>query len=187
MRSARYVAVVAAAFLAPNLPFVLMSPSAWVKGVLTPITSHLVPAGQGAVALSLFLKVGGGSLAAFTAATVILALLLILIYVGTYPLLRMATFMLPALILFFASRSYGNYLVALIPAAVVGAVTIRPSPGQRESHSLSRTATTFASLVGRRVARDCSSDRSSRLRARGWPAAQVASDRHPHDGPACDG
>ena len=133
-RSARYVAVVAAAFLAPNLPFVFMSPNAWVKGVLTPITSHLVPAGQGAVALSLFLKVGGGSLAAFTAATVILALLLILIYVGTYPLLRMATFVLPALILFFASRSYGNYLVALIPAAVVGAVTIRPFSRQGETH-----------------------------------------------------
>ena len=160
------------AFLAPNLPFVLMSPSAWVKGVLTPITSHLVPAGQGAVALSLFLKVGGGSLAAFTAATVILALLLILIYVGTYPLLRMATFVLPALILFFASRSYGNYLVALIPAAVVGAVTIRPSPA-------SVRATLVADGYEVRAAGrpPCRSAllfyRSSRLRARGWPAAQA--------------
>ena len=102
-----------------------MSPSAWWHGVITPIASHLVPAGQGAVALSLFLRIGGGSLTAFTAATALLGLLLLLTYVGTYPLLRAATFALPALVLFFASRSYGSYLVSLIPAALVAAVTVR--------------------------------------------------------------
>lgn len=124
-RGLAYLATALAAFLVPNIPFIAMSPSAWWHGVITPIASHLVPAGQGAVALSLFLRIGGGSLTAFTAATALLGLLLVLTYVGTYPLLRAATFALPALVLFFASRSYGSYLVSLIPAALVAAVTAR--------------------------------------------------------------
>jgi hypothetical protein len=124
-RGLAYVATAAGAFLVPNVPFIVMSPSAWWHGVITPIASHLVPAGQGAVALSLFLRIGGGSLTAFTAATALLGLLLLVTYVGTYPLLRAATFALPALVLFFASRSYGSYLVSLIPAALVAAVTVR--------------------------------------------------------------
>lgn len=124
-RGLAYLTTAGAAFLAPNIPFIAMSPSAWWHGVITPITSHLVPAGQGAVALSLFLRIGGGSLIAFTAASALLGLLLVTTYVGTYPLLRAATFALPALVLFFASRSYGSYLVSLIPAALIAAVTVR--------------------------------------------------------------
>jgi hypothetical protein len=124
-RGLAYLATALCAFVVPNIPFIAMSPSAWWHGVITPIASHLVPAGQGAVALSLFLRIGGGSLAAFTVATALLGLLLVLTYIRTYPLLRAATFALPALVLFFASRSYGSYLVSLIPAALVAAVTAR--------------------------------------------------------------
>jgi heme/copper-type cytochrome/quinol oxidase subunit 4 len=123
-RCGRYLAAVAVAFLLPNIPYIVASPGKWFHGVATPIVSHLVPAGQGAVALSLFLHVGGGSLAAYTIASVVLTLLMLALYLGTYPLLRPATFILPAVVLFFASRSYGNYLVSLVPVALVGAVTI---------------------------------------------------------------
>ena len=129
-RCGRYLATATGAFLLPNIPYIVASPGRWLHGVATPIASHLVPAGQGAVALSLFLHLGGGSLAAYTAASVVLALLLLTAYLGTYPLLRPATFILPAFVLFFASRSYGNYLVSLVPAAIVAAATIqaqRPS------------------------------------------------------------
>jgi uncharacterized membrane protein len=139
-RGLAYLATALGAFLAPNIPFIAMAPSAWWHGVITPIASHLVPAGQGAVALSLFLRIGGGSLTAFTAATALFGLLLLLTYVGTYPMLRTATFALPALVLFFASRSYGSYLVSLIPAALVAAVTAR--------RPLSRAAR--RAVVGRR-------------------------------------
>jgi hypothetical protein len=125
--SLRYAAVTLSAFLAPNLPFIVMNASAWWRGILIPVTGHLVPAGQGAIALSLFMRIGGGSLAAFTAATVTLGLLVAVIYVGTFPLLRPVAFILPAIVLFFAARSYGNYLAALVPAALVGAFTTAPA------------------------------------------------------------
>jgi hypothetical protein len=123
-RCTRYLTAVAVAFLLPNIAYIVASPEKWLHGVVTPIVSHLVPAGQGTVALSLFLHHGGGSLAAYTIASVVLAFLLLAFYLGTYPLLRAATFILPAVVLFFASRSYGSYLVSLVPAALVGAVTM---------------------------------------------------------------
>jgi hypothetical protein len=122
-RATRYVCVVAVAFLVPNAYYILFSPSRWLYGIETPVASHLVPAGQGVVALSLFLRLGGGSLNAFSVAGATLGLLLLLLYAGTYPRLRPATFILPAIVLFFASRSYGSYLVSLIPSALVGAAT----------------------------------------------------------------
>jgi len=43
----RYLAIALGAFLVPNLVFIVLSPRAWFDGVLTPILSHTVPAGQG--------------------------------------------------------------------------------------------------------------------------------------------
>ncbi len=42
-----------AAFLAPNLPFILMNPHAWLASVFLPVTGSLFPQGMGLVALSL--------------------------------------------------------------------------------------------------------------------------------------
>ncbi len=131
-RCARYLALTGGAFLLPNIWYLAVSPGKWISGIFTPIVHPLVPAGQGAIALSLFLHIGGGSLVAFTIAMIALGLALLVVYVGTYPLLRPATFILPALVLFFASRSYGSYLVSLVPAALVGAVTLRGSVGSSQ-------------------------------------------------------
>jgi len=126
-RAGRYLAITLATFFVVNLPFIVMAPSAWLSGTLTPLVKNMVPSGEGTVALSLFLHYGGGSLFAFTVATALMAVLALVAYVGTYPLMRPATFVLPALIYFFASRSQTNYLIALIPVAIIGAVTAGPS------------------------------------------------------------
>ena len=123
----RYLGIAVVAFLVPNLPYLLNSPGGWLKGVLTPITSQTVPAGQGLISLSLSLPVGGGSLKAFNAAALIVLVSLIACYLATYPLLKPATFLLPSIVLFFATRSFGSYLVMLIPAAVAAAVTVQRS------------------------------------------------------------
>jgi uncharacterized membrane protein len=138
-RAGRYLAIVLATFLVVNVPFIVMSPSAWVTGTLTPLVKDMVPSGQGTVALSLFLHLGGGSLFAFTVATALMALLTLVAYVGTYPLMRPATFMLPALIYFFTSRSQTNYLIALIPVAIIGAVTAGAAPHAVPSSDLDAT------------------------------------------------
>jgi uncharacterized membrane protein len=129
---ARYLGIALAAFAVPNLPFVVLSPHAWINGVLTPIASHTVPAGQGLVGLSLFLGLGGGSLAAYTVAVVVISLSLWVVFVISYPLLRSWAFLAPTLVLVFSARSFGSYLVTLVPAGLVAATTLgvgAPDPG----------------------------------------------------------
>jgi uncharacterized membrane protein len=126
-RAARYLAVVLVAFLVPNIPYIVAAPSAWFNGVMTPFTQNLVPSGQGLVALTLFAHAGGGSLTAFTVATALIFVLIVVLFAGTYPLLRPATFILPTFAYFFAARSQTNYLIPLIPVALVGAITAGPA------------------------------------------------------------
>jgi hypothetical protein len=126
-RAWRYLRIVVVIFLIPNLPYLIASPSAWFRGVFTPFTQNLVPSGQGLISLTLFVHMGGGSLTIYTVALILVAVLLLVLFVGTYPLLRPATFMLASVVYFFAARSQTNYLVPLIPVAVVGAITAGPA------------------------------------------------------------
>ena len=119
----RYLWIAGLAFLVPNLPYLLNAPRAWLSGILTPVTAQTVPAGQGLISLSLSLPVGGGSLRDYSLAAIVVFLALIACYLATYPVLKPAAFLLPSIVLFFATRSFGSYLVMLIPAAVAAAVT----------------------------------------------------------------
>jgi len=121
----RYAGIAAASFLLPNLPYLVSSPVAWLRGILAPLTDHAVPAGQGLVSLSLSLMVGGGSLRAYNVAAAVIFGALIACYVVTYPALKPGAFLLPSVALFFASRSFGSYLVMLIPATLAAAATTR--------------------------------------------------------------
>jgi len=123
----RYAGIAAASFLLPNLPYLIGSPGAWLHGILTPLTAPSVPAGQGLISLSLSLMVGGGSLLAYNVAAVVVFGALAACYVVTYPALKPAAFLLPSIALFFAARSFGSYLVMLIPAALAAAATTRHS------------------------------------------------------------
>jgi uncharacterized membrane protein len=121
----RYAFIALAAFLVPNLPYLATAPSAWLRGILTPLASHSVPAGQGLISLSLSLTIGGGSLLAYNIAAAVVLTALLACYVTTYPALKAAAFLLPSIALFFADRSFGSYLVMLIPAALAAAATVR--------------------------------------------------------------
>jgi uncharacterized membrane protein len=127
----RYLAITLAAFLAPNLPYLLASPGAWLGGVLAPVLSHSVPAGQGLISLSLSLTIGGGSLFAYNVAAVVVFAAIFALYVASYPALKAPAFLLPSVALYFADRSFGSYLVMLIPAAIVAAATTRRPMGLR--------------------------------------------------------
>jgi len=130
----RYAGIAAVAFLAPNLPYLIGAPQAWLHGILTPLSSHAVPAGQGLISLSLSLGVGGGSLLAYNVAAVVVLAAVFACYVATYPALKPAAFLLPSVVLFFATRSFGSYLVMLIPAAIAAAVTTRRPSGAAWRH-----------------------------------------------------
>ncbi|MGC9219778.1 MAG: hypothetical protein ACP5H2_00320 [Solirubrobacteraceae bacterium] len=122
-RPAAYGAMALAAFLIPNLPYLIASPGAWVKGTFTPLVAQLVPAGQGAIGLTLFVHIGGGSLTAFSLLAGLVLILIMVAFVGTYPLLRTLAFALPAVAYFFAERSYAVYLVALVPPGLIAALS----------------------------------------------------------------
>jgi uncharacterized membrane protein len=141
----RYLGITFAAFVLPNLPFILGSPGAWLRGVLTPLVAHTVPAGQGLVSLSLSLMIGGGSMTAYTVAAVVVLGALLTCYAVTYPALKPATFVLPSIALFFADRSFGSYLVMLIPAALAAAATTaRPAATSTAATTAIGTAATTA-------------------------------------------
>ena len=127
-QASRYFGIAMTAFIVPNLPYIAMNLHAWVNGILSPLDSHTVPAGQGLIGLSLFLGLGGGSLTAYTIASVVLLLAIWATYSASYPLMRGWTFILPSVVLFFATRSYGSYLVTLVPAALVAVTSIAERP-----------------------------------------------------------
>lgn len=127
--SLRYLGIAVAVFLAPNLPYLVTAPGAWLRGVLTPLTAQTVPAGQGLISLSLSLAVGGGSLTAYTVAALAVMAVALACFTVAYPVLKPALFLLPSVILFFATRSFGSYLVMMIPAAIAAAATTRPPDG----------------------------------------------------------
>ncbi len=110
----RYTGIAFGAFAVPNMPYFAASPAAWLRGVLTPFSSQVVPAGQGLVSVSLSLPVGGGSLRAYSLAAAVVMLALLGCYAAAYPALKPATFLLPSVVLFFATRSFGSYLVMLL-------------------------------------------------------------------------
>lgn len=124
----RYTGIAAAAFLVPNAPFLAVAPGAWLHGILTPVSSRSVPAGQGLISLSLSLAFGGGSLLAYNVTAVIVLAACLACYLANYRALKPAAFLLPSVVLFFATRSFGSYLVMLLPAAIVAVATTRRAP-----------------------------------------------------------
>jgi uncharacterized membrane protein len=147
-RAAKYLAIAIVAFLIPNLPYIIAAPHAWMTGIFEPLAGNMVPTGQGTVSLSLYFHIGGGSMTAFTLATVFTALLLIVAFVGTYPLLRVGMLFLPSFVLLFGARSNVNYFISLIPVAVVAAITAGPPPVPRRA---TRAMSGLAAATGRGV------------------------------------
>ena len=166
----RYAGIAAVAFLVPNLPYLIGAPQAWLRGILTPLSAQAVPAGQGLISLGLSLGVGGGSLLAYNVAAVVVLAAVLACYVVTYPALKPATFLLPSVVLFFATRSFGSYLVMLIPAAIAAAATTRRPPGAAWRHwkliallgtAISAVAVTAAVAAGSPLAMSIESVRTT--------------------------
>jgi uncharacterized membrane protein len=128
----RYTGWAAAAFALTNIDYLINSPVAWWHHITTPMAGDIVPAGQGLVGLSLFLRVGGGDLRLFSALSLVVLLVLLVVVAVGPGAVKQSIFILPSIVLFFASRSFGNYFIALIPAAVVAAVTASAKARDRE-------------------------------------------------------
>jgi uncharacterized membrane protein len=125
---ARYLGVVAAVFLAVNLPFIIWSPRQWWHDSLLPFTSALVADGQGIVSLALHGLTGGANLVTLMVAS-LLALLAVLVAFGAwYHRLKRIWLLLLPVTFFFAPRSFTGYLIDLFPVALVGLLTVETVP-----------------------------------------------------------
>ncbi|HVA22721.1 MAG TPA: hypothetical protein VNN74_11590 [Candidatus Micrarchaeia archaeon] len=127
-RVLRYAGLLAAAFLIPNLPFVVWGPRPWILGTVLPFVHGLVPLGQGLVAVSLYLARGSGDLVAYTIAAVCVWIGLLALTVAAYPQVKRALPILPALVLLFPTRSLSNYFLFLIPGLLVASLTVADAP-----------------------------------------------------------
>jgi heme/copper-type cytochrome/quinol oxidase subunit 4 len=175
-RAGRYFVVVVVTFLIPNLPYLIASPSAWAQGVFVPFVKSMVPSGQGLISLTLFVHLGGGSLAAYTIVFALMAALVLVVFVGTYPLLRPATFMLASIAYFFAARSQTNYLIPFIPVALVAAVTASPAVPRR-SLARGRAALGQGVAAGREAAANVYGGAQRLANGAGRPIARVMRSR----------
>ena len=122
-QSLRFTGFTILAAMIPNLPFAIWDFSAWLKGILTPIQGGLVPAGQGLIALSTFLGIGGGDLGQVTIITFVFFGLLLLLHLTFAEKIGRAYLIFPSLVLFVASRSFATYLIMLVPIVLVATGT----------------------------------------------------------------
>ena len=103
-------ALLAAAFLAPNLPFALWHPAQWFAGVLSPLLSHAVPLGSGLIQLQTSGLVAL-PLRVYTILWVGALVICIAAYARWPQRLAWLPFIAPAIVLFFSPRSLQNYFI----------------------------------------------------------------------------
>jgi hypothetical protein len=121
--AANYALLVAAPFLVINADYIVHAPSAWLHSVILPLTAQTEPAGEGLVAFTIF-QHAGGQLIFYTLAGAAAFVACILAFVGWYGRLKRSWLFLLTAVFFWPTRSLGEYLIMLLPAALVGAVTV---------------------------------------------------------------
>jgi uncharacterized membrane protein len=106
----RLLGALAAAFLVPNLPFMLWHPAAWLAGVLSPLLSHAVPLGSGVIQLQTSGLITL-PLIVYTGLSIAALVVCVVCYARWTEMLRWLPFIAPAIVLFFSPRSLQNYFI----------------------------------------------------------------------------
>jgi len=122
-RVGMFTGAAVAAFLIPNLWFMVNDFGAWYSGVITPAIGNLVVLSQG---LSLITLASGVPLppAFYLLATVIVAATLVVEYYIYFERLAFALWAFPAIILWFSYRGLQNYFIFWTPLLVMSAVLL---------------------------------------------------------------
>lgn len=129
--TARFAAIALGAFVLINAPFIVWSPRAWITGVVSPLTQHAIPFGQGLIDATILFHIGGGSLSSYEYASITVFMCLFLLYVRFFDRISGATFILPSLGFFFATRSLSEYffmMVAVWLVAFLAGGTVSTAP-----------------------------------------------------------
>jgi uncharacterized membrane protein len=141
----RLLAVAVGVFAIVNAPFIIWDPGAWLGGVAAPLTQHAIPYGQGLIGLTLFMRLGGGSLDAFNDSGAALYVALLVLYAARARRLGAAWMILPTAAFFVSGRSLAGYWMVLgVPMLVAVAST---------QNARVRAAAQLSLRAGRRVSR----------------------------------
>jgi uncharacterized membrane protein len=114
-----------AAFLAPNIPFILQNPKAWISGVLSPVLDNLIYFGQGISLLTStgFLPV---SKEFYMSLALGIAAIVAALYWAYFRFLQNALWVLPAMVLWFSYRALHSHLIFwIVPAVLWFALQLR--------------------------------------------------------------
>ncbi len=120
----RYAGLVVGTFVVVNLPFIVWSPVAWLKGTLLPMAAPLIPDGQGLIAIAVHGLTGGVVLAWMSVASVLALVAMLGAFALWEPRLKRAWLFLVPLVLFLPDRSLSSYLTDFVPVALVAAVSV---------------------------------------------------------------
>jgi uncharacterized membrane protein len=116
--------IACAAFLAPNLPFILMNPHAWLASVFLPITGSLFPQGMGLVALSLGRFLPGWPPLVYAVAELLAFAGAIWLFIRYRNELQESVLLLALAPLLFAFRSPANYFAVAPWLALYALLTL---------------------------------------------------------------
>ncbi|WP_144240050.1 hypothetical protein [Haladaptatus cibarius] len=113
-----------AAFLLPNLPFILWNPKGWVRGTLTPITAGGAPLVKQGVGLSLLSTTGTYVLpkSFFTFLLLLVLIAGLALYALYFGQIKWIAWMAPAFVLLLNYRSLQNYFIFYVPIAYYAAL-----------------------------------------------------------------
>ena len=122
-----YAGMFAITFGVINADYIVRSGGAWTRAILVPLLSPTEPGGQGLISYTMFSHLGG-RLIFYTIAGLAAFLVALSAFIIWYHQLKRVFPFLVAAALYFPSRSFGSYLIMLLPAGLVGAMTV--SAGQ---------------------------------------------------------
>lgn len=122
----RYMLIVGGVVAIIDVPFAVPHFQIWIRDVLVPFLSPTEPGGQGLVGLTMFAHLGG-RLIFYTALGLVAYLVMLSAYIGWYSALKRAWPFLVPLSLYWPTRSFASYLIMMLPALVVAALSVRHS------------------------------------------------------------
>ncbi|WP_370153510.1 hypothetical protein [Streptacidiphilus sp. EB129] len=146
----RYVAIVVGVAFAINLPFIVQDPSAWLRGVLTPLFQKAIPSGQGLVGISYYFRSGSGDLHLYSDAGLLLGLAMLILLIVFPRRLGLAVTIMPWLVFYLSTRSQEDYFDLTVPLWVLAAATVSAADFDQAWHPrrwLLRTRSRRALLV----------------------------------------
>jgi uncharacterized membrane protein len=122
-----FAGLVAATFLAINLPFIVRDAPAWAAGVALVVTQHAVPHGQGLIDVSFYLTDGSAALDFYSYATLLLAIGLLVLAATWVRRLGPALTVIPWVVFYLSVRSQDGYFLLMTPLWLAAAATAPPS------------------------------------------------------------